>query len=64
MYPPLSVVTNTTRSLASSPVPDSVMVWPGLAEGTPAVAGVPVPAVAVMPVSRVSLPATRTMRVV
>src|SRR3954470_17068663 len=49
--PPGSTTRKTTSVLIDSPVPLSVMVCPGLADGTPPLAGVPEVAVAVMEVN-------------
>ena len=46
--PPLSSVVNTSRSLASRPVPETVMVCPVLAEATPVCAALPLAALAPM----------------
>ena len=50
------MVVNTTRSAASRALPVRVMVWPVLAEAKPALAGVPLVALALAPV-RCWLPA-------
>ena len=48
--PALSMVWKTTTVLALRPTPLSVMLWPGLAEAD-ALAGLPLPALAVRPAS-------------
>ena len=59
--PLVLMVVKIRRSLARSPLPPMTMVCPVLAEARPALAGVPLAAVAVMPDSRLPPASTRSI---